>query len=90
MSKEQTPITAIKYVNKHKLYTKIGRDKIYKISIQDMEQYAQAKVLEALEPQREFIEELLTIFDGNGVPNIWYVTKLINHYYETEVKPKYE
>ena len=54
-----------------------------------MEQYAQAKVEEALEPQTEFIEELLTIFDGNGVPNIRYVTKLINQYYETEVKPKY-
>ena len=57
---------------------------------QIMEQYAQAKVLEALEPQKELIEELLTIFNGNGVPNIRYVTKLINHYYETEVKPKYK
>lgn len=55
---------------------------------EDVEQYAQAKVLEALEPQKELIEELLTIFDGNGVPNIRYVTRLIKEYYETEVKPK--
>ena len=53
-------------------------------------QYAQAKVLEALKPQKELIEELLTIFDGNGVPNVTYVINLINDYYETEVKPKYK
>ena len=57
---------------------------------EDVEQYAQAKVLEALEPQKELIEELLTIFDGYGVPNIKYVTRLIKEYYETQVKPKYE
>ena len=51
---------------------------------------AKQEVLEALEPQKELIEELLTIFDGYGVPNIKYVTRLIKEYYETEVKPKYE
>ena len=79
MSKEQTPITAWEF------YENSDTANVYDV----MEQYAQAKVEEALEPQTEFIEELLTIFDGNGVPNIRYVTKLINQYYETEVKPKY-
>ena len=86
MSKEQTPI----YDDaKHYLMVE-GYPNGEKELEEVLEQYAQAKVLEALEPQREFIEELLTIFDGNGVPNIRYVTKLINQYCETEVKPKYE
>ena len=81
MSKEQTPITAIKYVNKHKLYTKIGRDKIYKISIQDMEQYAQAKVLEnqnkMSKKEKEYKKRLKYIYEDvmnlcNVLPDIDY------------------
>ena len=80
MSKEQTPITAWEF------YENSDTANVYDV----MEQYAQAKVLEALEPQKELIEELLTIFDGYGVPNIKYVTRLIKEYYETQVKAKYE
>ena len=91
MSKEQTPITAIKYVNKHKLYTKIGRDKIYKISIQDMEEYAQAKVLEALE--REVVKFSKHAFKEAKAAVIWsndYPLHVAKNYIETEVKPKYK
>jgi len=45
-----------------------------------MEQYAQAKVLEALE--REFIK--IGVFKGNGK------AKTGIDYFETEVKPKYK
>lgn len=82
MSKEETPIEFL-----HRLGIDYYDNATQVHSV--MEQYAQAKVLEALEPQKELIEELLTIFDGNGVPNIMYVTELIKEYYETEVKPKY-
>ena len=89
MSKEQTPITAEEWLNKEGIEECCDYLPPSEIAPL-MEQYAKAKVLEALEPQREFIGELLTIFNGNGVPNIRYVTKLINQYYETAVKPKYE
>ena len=90
MSKEQTPITAIKYVNKHKLYTKIGRDKIYKISIQDMEEYAQAKVLEALEREIPIAHDKGFDRDYIGMNLNREVFPKGVQYYEIEVKPKYE
>ena len=86
MSKEQTPIENIQDIINNQFLTR--EEKLSEI-VKNVKVYTNIKVLEALEPQREFIEELLTIFDGNGVPNIRYVTKLINQYYETEVKPKY-
>ena len=83
MSKEQTPITAEEFLER------IGHDKdvicesmfdkpYLQSSVSDlMEQYAQAKVLEALE--REFM--ILNERSGTGAEK---------EYYETEVKPKYE
>ena len=80
MSKEQTPITAdgLKKTILQKL-SQIFRGKtIYMAEIEDdIEQYAQTKVLEALE--REF-----TNYENNN-PNKGHI-----EHYETEVKPKYK
>lgn len=72
-SKEQTPITAREFIpkNDNGLYSRRQVEK-------HAEEYAQAKVLEALE--REFSK-----LDGIDFTLIGGI-----EYYETEVKPKYE
>ena len=101
MSKEQTPITAEEWYNKnHKNLLAVKNTKgkiqypfvsrnahnlveehIYKI----MEQYANAKVLEALEG--EFSKVDILMFDEDRSSD--YAEKG-QFYYETEVKPKYK
>ena len=80
MSKEQTPITAEEWLDEEYPYILDGFEylEIDKQVLEVMEQYAQAKVLEALE--REFSK-----LDGIDFSLIGGT-----EYYETEVKPKYE
>ena len=89
VSKKQTPITAeefrndyakkLQYLNWDDLCEDLWSkgDAMTKTENEVMEQYAQAKVLEALE--REF-----TNYENNN-PNKGHI-----EHYETEVKPKYE
>ena len=79
MSKEQTPITAEEYLKDFSNLKFNGEVRWNNTDILIiMEQYAQAKVLEALE--REFSK-----LDGIDFSLIGGT-----EYYETEVKPKYE
>ena len=92
MSKEQTrsntPITA-DYIKKEILkgLSEVFRGKtIYMKDIEvSIEQYAKAKVLEALE--REFSKVDISMFDEDRYSDY---TERGQFYYETEVKPKYE
>ena len=85
MSKEQTPITA-DYIKKEILkgLSEVFRGKtIYMKDIEvSIEQYAQSKVLEALE--REVPKAI------NFYREYKYSEDEIQCYIETEVKPKYE
>ena len=88
MSKEQTPITA-DYIKKEILkgLSEVFRGKtIYMKDIEeDVEQYAKAKVLEALE--MEFSKVDILMFDEDRSSDY---TEQGKFYYETEVKPKYK
>ena len=78
MSKEQTPITAEQYLN-NKGFNTDGQH--FEVLLDVMEQYAQAKVLEALE--REVTQAFDIAHDiDTGMTS--------QEYYETEVKPKYK
>ena len=96
MSKEQTPITAEEWLDEEYPYTLDGFEylEIDKQVLDVMEQYAQAKVLEALE--REVVEAVKqTLKDGYSgspqfTPSDEHYEGLAKQYYETEVKPKYE
>ena len=98
MSKEQTPLTAEEWLDEEYPYILDGFEylEIDKQVLEVMEQYAQAKVLEALEREVKqaykegwedyIIEEMnmkSPITRGNKV-------QTAEQYYETEVKPKYE
>jgi hypothetical protein len=78
MSKEQTPITAEEWLIKNDYHNLL-------ITSDAMEQYAKAKVLEALEREvpkavaEYHFQYALEIREKDGL-----------NYYETEVKPKYE
>ena len=84
MSKEQTPITAEEFLKNNfcqNLGLRIDKSHRPDMYASDMmEQYAQAKVLEALE--REFLEL--------GLMAEFYYHDDGLEYYEAEVKPKYE
>ena len=82
MSKEQTPITAEEWLDEEYPYILDGFEylEIDKQVLEVMEQYAKAKVLEALE--REFLEL--------GLMAEFYYHDDGLEYYEAEVKPKYE
>jgi hypothetical protein len=90
MSKEQTPITAEEYLFENGFYEDNYLQGHYEwiqdVDLYDvMEQYAQAKVLEALEREvpkavaEYHFQYALEIREKDGL-----------NYYETEVKPKYE
>ena len=85
MSKEQTPITA-DYIKKEILkgLSEVFRGKtIYMKDIEvSIEQYAKAKVLEALEME---IPKAINFYRESK-----YSEDEIKCYYETEVKPKYK
>jgi len=87
MSKKQTPITAeeIKRTISKKL-SQIFRGKtIYMAEVEkDIEQYAQAKVLEALEREVKRVYVMMSS-EYNDLAH-----KDADKYYETEVKPKYK
>ena len=96
MSKEKTPIKAEEYsIEEHikALLVLRGFSKEYILNnrgligavIEDMEEYAQAKVLEALE--MEFSKVEISMFDEDRSSDYIEQGKF---YYETEVKPKYE
>ncbi len=88
MSKEQTPITVEELKSKIvKGISELFRGKtIYMKDIEnDVEQYANAKVLEALE--REFAKVDISLFDEDRSSDYIEQGKF---YYETAVKPKYE
>jgi hypothetical protein len=79
--KEQTPITADQFLSEnYKGYKAMNLGDEIEII---MEQYAQAKVLEALE--REFNKIPYIKHYNNGIVNT-----IGSKYYETEVKPRYE
>ena len=83
MSKEQTPITAEEFYLQNRgnlLRSNLGTKDF---TIDMMEQYAQAKVLEALE--KEFSKIPYIKHYNNGIVNT-----IGSKYYETKVKPKYE
>ena len=81
MSKQQTPITAKEWLKQRRIDNGNNHNweapYINPLTSELMEQYAQAKVLEALE--REF-----TNYENNN-PNKGHI-----EHYETEVKPKYK
>ena len=88
MSKEQTPITVEELKSKIvKGISELFRGKtIYMKDIEnDVEQYANAKVLEALE--REFSKVDILMFDEDRSSDY---AEQGQFYYETAVKPKYE
>ena len=95
MRKEQTPITAEGFYKNHDFAplpftgNTIEIDDVELFEI--MEQYAQSKVLEALE--RETKEAFKKGFKESTIRYNGETTKPILsdylHYYETEVKPKY-
>ena len=97
MSKEQTPITAEEWsIEEHikALLVLRGFSKEHILDnmgvigavIEDMEQYAQAKVLEALEGEAEIINSAY----GRGFADGYMKKERQKNYYETEVKPNYE
>jgi hypothetical protein len=90
MSKEQTPITAEEHLTKGNFqfvvfdFACILKHYDKEIMLADlMEQYANAKVLEALE--KEVIKACMK-YNATAIFN----KKLAKEYYETEVKPRYE
>ena len=86
MNKEQTPITAEEIKeNIMELYD--DGDMSYNLLDTSLEQYAQAKVLEALE--REVPEAYNEDPNNRDYPD-YLCCKSGREYYETQVKPKYE
>ena len=106
MSKEQTPITAEEFLRSKKLLSKKSKKFVIRgvwgvCLLNDlMEQYAQAKVLEALESKAEIIRERLknceelkdeSIFDRTfKVALIPAFKQALEDITETEVKPNYK
>ena len=94
MSKEQTPIEKlIDYIKSRGLTSgeKAVLDRWIEEDRAEREQYAQAKVLEALE--REVVKFSKHAFKEAKAAVIWsndYPLHVAKNYIETEVKPKYE
>ena len=93
MSKEQTPITAEEWLDEEYPYILDGFEylEIDKQVLEVMEQYAKAKVLEALE--REVVKFSKHAFKEAKAAVIWsndYPLHVAKNYIETEVKPKYK
>ena len=92
-SKEQTPITAEEFYYKWQLqdfeHKKIEMPNFTEEELLNFgEQYAQAKVLEALE--REVVKVYVYKSDAYNEHRKEIATLYAKEYYETEVKPKYE
>ena len=98
MSKEQTPITAKQYLN-NKGFNTDGQH--FEVLLDLMEQYAQVKVLEALERVQsdigEWIPRHMKLKEKQFNEKEKQFTKgridcmmQISSHIETEVKPKYE
>jgi hypothetical protein len=89
MSKEETPITEYEFYKEFETnlrsinYSdKSGNNLLMEWFRQSLEQYAQAKVLEALERE---VPKACMKYNSTAIFN----KKLALEYYETEVKPKY-
>ena len=100
MSKEQTPMEEL-VIRLADLYTDLGNAKrpdqgmkLVSIITKEIEQYTQAKILEALEREHKSLMDRLNSKpimeweDKNVVRN--QVIGLIEQHYETEVKPNYK
>ena len=86
--KEQTPITAEEWYKKH-TENDLIRKRYTDLDFSVMEQYAQAKVLEALEREfnhKDCININRAFFNCDGEFDILSASE----YYETEVKPRIE